>query len=117
MSLTFEVYNTSTLKSMITFGTNGFKIVYYDNAGREFIPSNSYVVPISIRFDSILIINSIITRRDYQSFTIEASSLEKPNKIQTFEIKMKDKINEVRKLIIDGYKLARIEKDNLLGIY
>lgn len=110
MSQTFVLYHPNTLKSTITIGTNGFKIIYCDDAGWE-------LAPVSILFDKIHIVSIITTfSQGYRSFTVKASTLETPYKVNIYEIKMRDKIDEVHKLITEGYKHARLRKDKLLGI-
>lgn len=110
MSKTFVLYHPNTNNSTITIGTNGIKIINCDHAGWA-------QAPISVLFDKIQMVSEITMwpQLGYMSFKIIYSTIEAPLKVNTYEIKMKD-VNEVYKLINDGYKSARSKKDKFLGI-
>jgi hypothetical protein len=111
MSKSFELYHPNTNNSTITIGTNGLKIIYCDNAGRP-------QAPVYILFDKIQMVSEITTwtQLNCMSFKIKCSTLETPLKVNTYEIKMNKDINEVYKLINDGYKSACSKKDKKLDI-
>ena len=111
MSKTFilcKKYPEDTFNPTITFGTNGIKIVYYDNTRRP-------CYQISILFDQIRSISEIIRRKAYGSFILYSSTIEEP-KIINHDIKMTNNIDEVHKLINDGYRIACSKRDTILGI-
>ncbi len=109
MSQIFALYNPSTLNSAITIGTNGFKIIHCENARWQ-------LYQVSILFDNIHAVSTISNSQDYIMFMVRATAIETPDKVNIYEIKMRNKIYEVHKLITDGYNQACFRKDNLLGI-
>lgn len=116
-SRTFILHSDYYINSSIIIGPNGIKIIYnYNNIK---LPT----CPIYILFDKIKNITIVTSWKydsnrspGYDSFKIECSTMEEPFKINIFEIKMNKEINEVHKLIIEGYKIACSKKDKIIGI-
>ena len=101
MSKTFILYHPNTNNSTITIGTSGIKIIYCDNPGHP-------LGPIFILFDKIKTVSEITTYppKGYRSFTIDRYEI---------KINMNNNIDEVHKLISDGYKTALSKKDNIIN--
>jgi hypothetical protein len=102
--------------STITFGDNGFKVLYFHKLGYA-------APPVHVLYSNIQVVSDIAAKGDSQSFIVRCTTMETPNVIENLEIKLNYGDDEVRqnnnlvhKLMILAYKSALMEKDNILGI-